>query len=96
MCARGLDLFRVFFIEVAHILNVLVTKERIVVEGDLSIERLKVPFGGDDQRVDLDERAILFPKQLVEPLEYLSALLDVDALQPQAPSDVTCLVRAQA
>ena len=54
----GLELGRILLVLVAQLLDVLVAEQRVVVEVHLGIERDDVARAGDDQRIDLDQRAV--------------------------------------
>ena len=41
-------------------------EERVVVEGHLGVEREQVAAGGDDQRIDLDERRVGADERVVD------------------------------
>ena len=62
----GLGLGGILLVDVAQRLEVLVTLERVVVEVHLGIERDHVARAGDDQRIDLDQRAVELGEGLVE------------------------------
>src|SRR4029453_2750303 len=49
---------------VAQLLQVGVTEQRRVVDGDLAVERLDLPVGGEYQRVDLDQHAVVGQQHL--------------------------------
>src|SRR5262249_36785180 len=61
----GFGLGRVFLVDVAQVFEVLVAEETVVVEVHLGIEGDHGGRGGDDQRVDLDQRAIELIEGLV-------------------------------
>ena len=54
----GLQLLRVLLRLVAQLVQLRVAEQGVVVEADLGIERDDVAGAGDDQRVDLDDRAV--------------------------------------
>ena len=56
---RRLDLHRVFFVEIAQRLDVLVAVERVVVEIDLGVEADDLAVLGHDQRIDLQQAHVL-------------------------------------
>jgi hypothetical protein len=51
-------LLRVAGVEVPHLRDVRMAKERVVVDGELGVERLHLASGRDDQRVDLAEHRV--------------------------------------
>ena len=55
----GAALDRVFVLGVRELLVLGVAVERVPVQRDLRVERLHLPLGRDDQRVDLGERRVL-------------------------------------
>ena len=62
----GLELDRIFFVAVAQLVPLAVAELGVVVEVDLPVERDHVALLGDDERVDLAERAVFFDEELVE------------------------------
>jgi hypothetical protein len=70
----GGDFARVLLVLVAHRLDFRVAVERVVVEVELGVERVNVVVGGDDDRVDLDHRAIAVDEQFVERVEQAAEL----------------------
>ena len=72
---RRLDLHRLFFGEVAQLLEVGVAELGIVVEADLGIEHQQLALVGDRQRVDLDLRGVGADERVVELAEHLAGLL---------------------
>ena len=59
-------LLRVLVGHVAQRRVVRMAEQRVVVERDLGVERRDLAVGGDDQRVDLDERRVLGDEGVVE------------------------------
>lgn len=93
---RGLDFLGVLFVEVAEGDDVRVTEERVVVEGDLRVEREELAFGGHEEGVDLDHGAILFPVELVEFGDERHALLKELTGEAEAEGDLAGLEGLQA
>ena len=71
---RGLDLRGILLVEVAQRDDLGMAEERVVVEVELRVERHDAAVAGDDERVDLDERAVALVEALVERLEELARL----------------------
>ena len=62
----GLDFERIFFGDVAQLLDVLVAEERVVVEVDLAVEREELVVLGGDEGIDLEQRGVGLDEGLVE------------------------------
>ena len=71
---RRLDLHRVLLVEVAHLHDVRVAEEGVVVEVDLGVERHHVARAGDHQRIDLGERRVRLQIGVHEPGDQLRGL----------------------
>src|SRR5581483_4359141 len=61
----GLGLGRILLVYVAQVLDIPVPEQRVVGEVQLGIEGQDVAARGDDQRVDLDQRAVELGERLV-------------------------------
>src|SRR5262245_11766214 len=68
-------LFRRVRLEVAHLRDVRVLVERVVVDRELRVERLHLALGRDDQRVDLAEHRVGADERVVELLDDRHDLL---------------------
>ena len=66
LLARGAFLGRVR-LEVAHLRDVRMLVERVVVDRELRVERFDLALGRDDQRVDLAEHRVGADERVVEP-----------------------------
>jgi hypothetical protein len=81
------DFERRFLGEVAHLLNVLVAIERVVIEADLGVHGAKrflaVRADHDAERIDLDHRGVAFPPSLVNPHEQLHTAVERVALEAE-------------
>ena len=96
LLARGALLRRVR-LEVAHLCDVGVLVERVVVDGELRVERAYLAFGGDDQRVDLAEHRVGLDEAGVElPDDVEDLLLLVRVADPGAIDQATGLVGLKA
>ena len=62
-------------LEVAHLRDVRMLVERVVVDRELRVERLHLALGRDDQRVDLAEHRVRADERVVEPLDDREDLL---------------------
>ena len=93
---RGFDFERIFFRRVAQILEGGVAKERVVVEGDLRVEREQVAARGDDERVDFDHRRVGGDEGVVEGGEHLDALVHLGALEADREGELAGLEGADA
>ena len=60
---------------VTHFGDVRVAEERVVVDGELRVERTHLALGRDDQRVDLAEHRVGFDERGVEALDDRGDLL---------------------
>jgi hypothetical protein len=58
-----------------------VAEQRVVVERHLGVEHAQAAVLHDDQRVDLEQRHVLFDKRLVEDREQLLAVLGSVAVE---------------
>ena len=67
--ARGVDLLRVLLVEVAELGDGRLPVQRVVVELHLAVERDQVAVLGHDERVDLEQQAVLVAEQPVDPLQ---------------------------
>ena len=70
----GFDLVGVFFVVVAHVADLGMAEEGVVVEAELGVEGEEVPFGGDDEGVDFEHGAVAADEGVVEPLQDLRRL----------------------
>ena len=67
----GFNLERRLLGQIAHGLDVRVPEERVIIERHLRVECDDAIVGGQNQRIDLDHRAVAVEEQLVECLEQL-------------------------
>ena len=93
---RRFDLERIFLGQVAHVLDVRVAEEGVVVERHLRVEREQVAFFGHDQRIDLDERGVGFNEGVPHGGHQLPGLRDLRALQTERKGELARLEVAQA
>ncbi len=56
--ARGLHFERVLFVQVAQLDQILVPVQRVVIQGDLGVERVDLAVRGEDERIDFGQRGI--------------------------------------
>ena len=77
-------------------LEIRVAVERVVVEGDLGVERQQVAALGQDQRVDLDHRGVGLDERLVDGVEQLHQLVRRSGAQPHAERQLARLERHDA
>jgi hypothetical protein len=82
-----LELHRVFLGLVAHLLDVAVAEQRVVVEIDLGIERQDLAGTRHHQRIDLDDRGIEAAERLVHAEHELDRGTDLLALELQAEGE---------
>ena len=92
----SLDLFRIFFVEIAELPYVGVLEDGVAVKGDFSIECAEVSILVSDERVDLNEHGILFPEHLVNAREDTSELFDLFSLKAECEGDLPALVTAKS
>ena len=92
----GLDLGGILLVDVAQRLDVLVAEQRVVVEVHLGVERDHVARAGDDQRVDLDQRAVELDEGLVEAAHHLDERADLLALEAEAEGELAALEGLEA
>src|SRR6185295_14945567 len=77
----GVDLERIFLVEVAKLLELGVTVEGVVVEGDLGVEGQEVAVSGLEKGVDLQEGGVDGLEGLVERLH------EAHGLRQERPGD---------
>src|SRR5699024_7605078 len=92
----GGQLGRIFLRLIAHLGDIGVAKQRVVVGGQLGVERAQIAVAVDDQRVDLDEIDVLFHEQSIEAAHDLDQLLDLLGVEPHAIADMACLIGHEA
>ena len=92
----GLELCGVLLGLIAKFFDVGVTVERVVVEVHLAIERDDLVITGDDEGVDLGERAVGLDKAGVERLEDLGRGADCLALEAEREGELAALVVGEA
>src|SRR3990167_3326567 len=80
---RG-DFFRVDLAVVVHRGQIFMAEHCVVVDADLAVERHQVAGRGNDQRIDLGHRQVVFDEQFIETLGQLAELADLRALQLEA------------
>ena len=73
--SRASRSLRVGRLDVAHLGHVGMAEERVVVDGELRVERLHLALGRDDQRVDLAEHRVEVDERPVELLDDRHHLL---------------------
>ena len=93
---RRLNLFRVFFVEIAKLLNVGVLEDGVAIKGYFSIECAEIAILVCDEWVDLNEHGILFPEHLVNAREDTSELFDLFSLKAECEGDLPALVTAKS
>jgi hypothetical protein len=90
LAREGLD--RVGRSGVAHLRDVRVAEERVVVDGELRVERLHLAVRRHDQRVDLAEHRVELDERAIQPLDdrcdllLLAGVLDAPAVH-EPPGD---------
>src|SRR5690606_38678222 len=92
----GFQLGGVLLVRIAHVLDILVPEQRVVVEVHLGVERDHVAGAGNDQRVDLDDRGVKAGEGLVHRQHELGRRLDLLALQAEAEGDPAGVMRLHA
>src|SRR6185437_7332926 len=85
---RRLDLHRFLLVEIAQLLNILMTVKRVVVEIDLGIEADDFAVLGHDQRIDLQKTHVLRDEGLVKASNHAADLLGLLALELERRGDV--------
>ena len=93
---RGFDFERIFLAEVAQFADVGVPVQRVVVEVHLRVERQQIAGGGDDQRVDFDERRVGGEKRLVERRRQLDELVHLRPVEADREPELPRLERHEA
>src|SRR5205085_9496219 len=93
---RRLDLKRLLFVEVAQRVEVRMTKQGVIVEVDLRVEREEPPIFRQEERVYLQERRVQLLVRRVERLHELRRLIDQLRGQPQTEGELARLKRAEA
>src|SRR6185369_11676916 len=92
----GFDFERRFFVQVAHLLDVLVAIERVVVERDLGVEGhdgfLAVGQFNDGERVEFDHGGVAFPPGIVDAGDEFDAGVEQVALEAERRGDLAGLV----
>src|ERR1051325_4022572 len=87
------DLERLFFVEVAQIEKLLVTKERVVVKVDLRVECDETAVFRQQKRIDLGERCVHLFVRGVKRLHELHRLTHERSRQAETESKFACLKR---
>src|SRR5262245_78613 len=90
---RGFDLERGFFVEVAQFGVFLVTIERVVVEIDLRVQRVKLAVLGQKEGVDFEERGVHFDEGPIEREHELRGFAGELRRQAQAERQIARLER---
>src|SRR5215212_8962675 len=93
---RRLDLQRLLLVEVAQGVEVRVAEHRVVVEGDLGVEREQPPVLRQEERVDLKQRGVGLLVRVVERLHELGRLVDERRGQSQPEGELARLEGAEA
>src|SRR5262249_14542906 len=93
---RRLDLARIFFGEIAHVADVGVAIQGVVVEAHFAVERQEIALLRQHERVDLREGAIGLRERLVEAAHEYDRLVDGFLRQAEREGEVSCLVCLQA
>src|SRR5205085_10576503 len=89
---RGFDLKRLFFVEVAQGEEVLMTKQGVVVEVHLRVERDEPFVFGQEEGIDLEERRIGLLVSCVERLHELRRRIDQIGRQAQTERELARLI----
>src|SRR5215475_4562742 len=89
----GFDLERRFFVEVAQFGVFFVAVERVVVEIDLRVQRVKLAVFGQKEGVDFEERGVHFNERPIEREHELRGLADQLRRQAQAERQIAPLER---
>ncbi len=92
----GSDFAGIFFGGVTHGGDVFLTIEGVVVEVELGIECDDFVFGGDCERIDLDEGAVGFEVKIPQGGEEFHGLVHLRAAQTKGCGDLAALVGLQA
>src|SRR5262245_38343959 len=92
----GFDLERRFFVEVAQLSVFFVAVERVVVEIDLRVQRVKLAVFGQQEGVDLEERGVHFDERPIEREHELRGLADQLRRQAQPEHQIARLERLHA
>ncbi len=72
-----LDLVCILLVEVAHVADLQVAEERVVVEAELRVQGEQFTGAGHDERVHLEKRAVAGDEGGVERLEHLGRFPDL-------------------
>ena len=89
---RGLDLEWLFLVDVAHLGDVLVAVERVVVEVHLGVESDHPAVGGRDQRVDLEQRGVGLAVGLGQSVHEFRARLESVAFESEPERELAAEV----
>src|SRR5439155_14686578 len=93
---RRLDLERIFFAEIAQILQVRVPVQRVVVEVHLRVERQQIAGLRDDERIDLDERRVGGDERFVQRRREPDELVHLRAVEIDGEPELPRLERDEA
>src|SRR6185369_9826391 len=93
---RGLDLKRLFLVEIAQLQVFFVTIESVVIEVDLSIEGNQTIVLGQQEGIDLDKRGVDLVVGVIQSEHELCRLIDEFAWKPKTERKLPCLERPQA
>src|SRR5229473_1065411 len=74
--------------DVAHLLDLVVAEQRVVVEIHLGVEGDDLAVAGDNERVDLDDRGVELGEDLVHRQHELDGALHLLALEPEAEGEL--------
>ena len=92
---RRLGLGRIFFVGVAQLADIGMTKQPVVVERHLRVEADDAAVLGDHQRIDFDQRRVGLDEGAVERREQRRELADLLVLEAQRERDLARLKRRQ-
>src|SRR5690606_7154640 len=91
------DVFLLVFLRrITHLGQVRVAEHGGVVEVDLGVQHHDAVVGGDDQRVDLDQRRILVHEHVVQALHHPGEVLELVLGDAEAEGQLAYLVVLQA
>src|SRR5438874_6699313 len=93
---RRFDLERILLAEIAQLLDVWMTIERVVVEGHFRVERNEIARGRDDERVDLEERRVRGEIRHVEGRYHADERIHLCAIEADTESELPRLERHDA
>ena len=93
---RGLDLGRVFLVQITHRDDVGMTKKCVRVEIELRVERNHLAVAGQNEWIDLGERCVRFVECFVQTLKHRARLRQASFRNTDLARDVVGLGTGQS